>query len=92
MKWSRLWHQTFGGATNYVALLGTMNLAIQPQRSTLTRTVGHILDHGIWPQTLPTGYNTEEALGLGNRINPGQLNQVVALIIAASTLTLVIPS
>jgi hypothetical protein len=78
MKWSRLRHQTFGGATNYVALLGTMNLAIQPQRTTLTRTVGHILDHGIRPQTLPTGYNSEEALGLGNRINPGQLDQVVA--------------
>jgi hypothetical protein len=78
MKWSRLRHQTSGGATNYVALLGTMNLALQPQRTTLTRTVGHILNHGIRPQTLPTRYNSEEALGLGNRINPGQLDQVVA--------------
>jgi hypothetical protein len=78
MKWSRLRHQTFRGATNYVALLGTMNLALQPQRTTLTRTVGHILDHGIRPQTLPTEYNSEEALGLGKRINPGQLDQVVA--------------
>jgi hypothetical protein len=78
MKWSRLWHQTFGGAANYVALLGTTNLALQPQRTTLTRTVGHILDHGIWPQTLSTGCNSEKALGITNRINPGHLDQFIA--------------
>jgi hypothetical protein len=84
MKWSRLRHQTFGGATNYMALLGTMNLALQPQCTTLTRTVGHVLDHGIWPQTLSTGYNLEEALGVANRINPGHFDQLVAYCLAFS--------
>jgi hypothetical protein len=54
MRWARLRHQTFGGATSFVALLGTLNLALQPQRTTLTRTVGHVLDHGIRPKTIPT--------------------------------------
>jgi hypothetical protein len=50
MKWLRLQHQTFGRATNFVALvLGTMNLALQLQCTKLTWMVGHILDHGICP-------------------------------------------
>jgi hypothetical protein len=76
IKWSRLRHQTFGGATSFVALLGTLNLVLQPQRTTLTRTVGHVLDQGIRPKTLPTGYQSEESMGVDDRVNPRVIEQL----------------
>jgi hypothetical protein len=77
IKWSRLRHQTFGGATSFVALLGTLNLVLQPQRTTLTRTVGHVLDHGIRPKTLPTGYQSEESMRVDGRVNPRFIEQPI---------------
>ncbi len=77
IRWSRLRHQTFGGAASFVALLGTLNLVLQPQRTMLTRTVGHVLDHGIWPKTLPTGYQPEESMGVDDRVNPRVIEQPI---------------
>jgi hypothetical protein len=67
----------FGGATSFVVLLGTLNLVLQPQRTTLTRTLGHALDHGIWPKTLPTGYQSEESIGVDDRVNPRSIEQPI---------------
>jgi hypothetical protein len=84
MKWARLRHQTFGGATSFVLLLGTLNLALQPYRTTLTRTVGHVLDHGIQPKTLPTGCKSEESIGVDGRVNLRSIKQPIVYRLAYS--------
>jgi hypothetical protein len=49
IPWFRLRHVSFGGTTNYVALLGLPNIHLKPHTTTLRRNIGHILDHGIRP-------------------------------------------
>jgi hypothetical protein len=49
VPWFRLRHVSFGGTTNYVALLGLPNTQVKPRTTTLRRNIGHILDRGICP-------------------------------------------
>jgi hypothetical protein len=49
VSWRRLKPTQFGGSTNYPVLLGTSDFDFLVQGSSLSRTIGHNLDHGIHP-------------------------------------------
>ena len=45
IAWHRLRHTSFGGVTNFTALVGFINCTIDPKVSVLRRTIRHILDY-----------------------------------------------
>ena len=74
-RWSRLRHATFGGSTNFPAILGTVNLDLTPHRTDLIRTLGHILDHGIKPRVVSATFDHSQALTSEDRLDPRALVQ-----------------
>jgi hypothetical protein len=50
LRWSRFRHETFGGATQFQAMLGTNITEFAPSRTELRRSIRHILDYGLKPK------------------------------------------
>lgn len=54
-EWLRLQHSSFGGPTNYVALVGAVGLNISPLLSTLRRSIRDIFSSNIKPTSVKGG-------------------------------------
>jgi hypothetical protein len=52
VSWQRLRPTQFGGSTCYPVLMGFSSFPFDPKGSSLGRTIGHVLDHGIRPTFL----------------------------------------
>jgi hypothetical protein len=73
LRWLRLRHQTFGGVTEFQAILGTNIPQFEPVRTTLRRTIQHVLDYGIKPSwAKPPGLKSTD-LTLNDRLHPDHL-------------------
>jgi hypothetical protein len=72
LRWTRLQHETFGGVTHYQALLGTNIPNFEPLRTTLRRTIRHVVDYGIKPAwaPLPMAATLKSTLSLNQRLHP----------------------
>jgi hypothetical protein len=53
VTWRRFKPAQFGGSTSYPVLMGSAGFTLTPHLSSLSRTIGHIIDHGIRPDHLP---------------------------------------
>jgi hypothetical protein len=49
LRWSQLRHETFGGVTHFQTMLGTNIPNFEPSRTSLRRTIRHVLDYSLKP-------------------------------------------
>lgn len=72
VTWHRIRHATVGGASNFIAVHGTMNGAeLTPRVSSLRRAVGDFLDHGIRPSHLRSmDACSQPVLQVTDRVSP----------------------
>jgi hypothetical protein len=75
--WSTLRHQTFGGTTQFQAVLGTNVSEFQPVRTALRRTIPHVLDYGIKPKWAEAPDSQLLTLSLDDRLHPAHLDSLV---------------
>jgi hypothetical protein len=61
LRWHLVRHESFGGVTHFQTLMGTNIPDFEPTRSTLRRTLGHIIDYSLKPRWLSPP-STQDAL------------------------------
>ena len=74
-RWLRLRHSTFGGATNYAAWLGLLNVELDPVKTGIRRNISHVIDHSLRPERWSSG--DVDLLHPEDRLDPSRLTQVV---------------
>jgi hypothetical protein len=74
-----LQHDTFGGVTHFQAMLGTNIPDFVPVRTTLRRTLRHVLEYAIKPRWAPAPSVDSRALSLGlkDRLHPSKLSSEI---------------
>jgi hypothetical protein len=76
-RWTRIRHESVGGASNFVALFCSTEV-LDPVVSMLQRTLHHVLDHEIRPTCVrDTDPRRESALTLRERIHPAALDRFI---------------
>jgi hypothetical protein len=84
VTWRRFKPAQFGGSTSYPVLLGSSGFTLSPRLSILSRSIGHILDHGIRPDHLPLsvaaslGSQSLDFYTSGSLLDPRYLERPVA--------------
>jgi hypothetical protein len=75
----RLRHDTFGGVTQFQAMLGTNIPIFEPVPATLRRTIQHVLEYSVKPKWAPasTAATTAVTLNLNQRLHTSDLHQEV---------------
>jgi hypothetical protein len=83
-SWRRFKPTQFGGSIRYPVLIGWSGFELTPHGSTLGRTIGHVLDHGIRPAFLDVsvvdslGALTQEFYVSESLLDPCHLDRPVA--------------
>jgi hypothetical protein len=79
LRWMSLQHDTFGGVTHFQAMLGTNIPGFEPVRTTLQRTIWHVLQYSLKPKwsPAPTVETTAVTLSLDQRLHPTDLTRNV---------------
>ena len=77
--WMVLRHSTFGGVTHFRAMVGTNIPGFAPVRTTLKRTIGHVLEHSVKPKWAPAPSKepATATLRLEDRLHPIDLQREV---------------
>jgi hypothetical protein len=79
LRWSRLRHDTFGGVTNFQAMLGANIPGFEPSRTTLRRIIRHVLDYTLKPKWAPPPLLGEPSphLSVNERLHPDDFTKSV---------------
>jgi hypothetical protein len=73
-QWSRLRHETFGGVTQFQAALGTNIPNFVPMKTSLRRTLRHVVEYGVKPRWTPAPLPHDTNLTLDDRLHPTDLS------------------
>jgi hypothetical protein len=79
LRWSRFRHETFGGVTQFQAMVGSNIQDFNPCRTELRRTLRHVVDYGLKPKWAPApslGKPSSE-LSLNDRLHPSDLGRSI---------------
>ena len=77
LRWSQVRHVTFGGVTQFQTLVGTNIPDFEPTRTTLRRTLEHIIDYSLKPRWSPAPGAHNSSLTVKDRLHPDDLGREV---------------
>jgi hypothetical protein len=77
LRWSQLRHETFGGVTHFQTMLGTNIPNFEPSRTSLRRTIRHVLDYSLKPRWAHPPGPQDQSLTLNERLHPGDLQRQI---------------
>jgi hypothetical protein len=77
LRWQLVRHETFGGVTHFQTLMGSNIPDFEPTRTTLRRTLRHIIDYSLKPRWSSPPSTRSQTLSLESRLHPGDLTREV---------------
>jgi hypothetical protein len=77
LRWSQLCHETFGGVTHFQTMLGTNIPNFERSRTSLHRTIRHVLDYSLKPRWAQPPGPHDPCLTLNERLHPGDLKRTI---------------